>query len=69
MTDSLSIMYGGIGKPPPREVESVRIQTPIGSIESDSGNPLLDGIMVVAVVSALYITKKLVDKFIGRKGK
>tara|TARA_R100001530_G_scaffold124866_1_gene93193 strand:+ start:177 stop:353 length:177 start_codon:yes stop_codon:yes gene_type:complete len=47
----------------------VRIETPIGAIESDTGNPFLDGIMVVAVISALYIMKKLADKFIRRKGK
>ena len=47
----------------------VRIETPIGAIESDTGNPILDGVMVVAVISVLYIMKKLVDKFIRRKGK
>ena len=47
----------------------VRIETPIGAIESDTGNPILDGVMVVAVISVLYIMKKLADKFIRRKGK
>ena len=47
----------------------VRIETPIGAIESDTGNPFLDGIMVVAVISVLYIMKKLVDKFIKKNGK
>ena len=47
----------------------VRIETPIGAIESDTGNPILDGGMVVAVISVLYIMKKLVDKFIRKKGK
>ena len=47
----------------------VRIETPLGAIESDSGSHILDGITVVAIISALYIIKKLVDKFIRRKGK
>ena len=45
---------------------SVRIETPIGAIESDSGNHVVDGVTVVAIISILYIIKKLVDKFIKK---
>ena len=41
----------------------IRIETPIGAIESDSGNHIVDGITVVIVVLIIYIGKKLVDKF------
>ena len=41
----------------------VRIETPIGAIESDSGNHIVDGITVVVIVLIIYIGKKLVDKF------
>ena len=42
----------------------VRIETPIGAIESDSGNHIVDGITIIAIVLIIYIGKKLVDKFI-----
>ena len=45
----------------------VRIETPIGVIESDSGNPILDGAIVFTLVLLLYICKKAVDKFIKDK--
>ena len=40
----------------------VSISTPIGSIEADYGNPLVDGTVVVLVLGGLYIIKKIIDK-------
>ena len=48
---------------PYKEIQPrIKIETPIGAIESDSGNHLIDGITVITVVFVLYIGKKLVDK-------
>ena len=44
--------------------KKVSIDTPIGKLESDSGNHFIDIISVVGVIVALYIGKKLVDKYI-----
>ena len=41
----------------------IRIETPIGAIESDSGNHLVDGITIVTAVLIFYIGKKVVDKW------
>ena len=46
----------------------VRIETPMGAIESDSGSHILDGVTIIVIISVLYIVKKLVDKII-KKGK
>ena len=56
MIDSLNIVQ-----------PKVRFETPIGAIESDSGNPILDGAIVFTLVFLLYICKKAVDKFIKDK--
>ena len=42
---------------------TVRIETPVGAIESDSGNHFLDIATVVLMISALYVIKKIVDKY------
>ena len=52
----------------PQLQPSVRIETPMGAIESDSGSHILDGVTIVVIISVLYIVKKLVDKFIRNKG-
>jgi hypothetical protein len=52
----------------PQLQPSVRIETPMGAIESDSGSHILDGVTIVVIISVLYIVKKLVDKLI-KKGK
>ena len=44
--------------------KKVSIETPIGKLESDSGNHFIDIISVVGVIAALYIGKKLVDKWL-----
>ena len=45
----------------------VRIETPIGAIESDSGNHGIDGITVIVIILVLYVGKKLIDKYFRRK--
>ena len=47
----------------PMVAKKIKIDTPMGSIESDSGNHLVDGISVVAIILVLYVGKKLVDRF------
>ena len=40
----------------------VSISTPIGSIEADYGNPVLDGTVIVLVLVVLYAVKKIIDR-------
>ena len=42
------------------KIESFRVETPVGTIESDSGNHIVDIISVVGVILVLYIFKKIV---------
>jgi len=49
--------------PPTNSIKKLKVQTPLGSIESDSGNHTLDILTIVGVIAVLYIGKKLVDKF------
>ena len=44
--------------------KKMSIETPIGTLESDSGNHMIDVITIVGVISVLYIGKKLVNKYI-----
>ena len=44
--------------------KKIRLEIPVGSIESDSGNHIIDGITVVSIILALYLGKKLVDRFL-----
>ena len=39
--------------------EKIRIETPIGAIESDSGNHLIDGLTVVILILILFAIKNL----------
>tara|TARA_R100000808_G_C2049775_1_gene85826 strand:- start:39 stop:218 length:180 start_codon:yes stop_codon:yes gene_type:complete len=48
----------------PKKIESVRIETPLGAIESDSGNHAADVATVLGIVIVLYIFKRL---YFGRK--
>jgi hypothetical protein len=41
------------------------IQTPIGSVSSDSGNHLVDVLSVSGVIICLYIIKKVMEKYYG----
>ena len=40
----------------------ISVSTPIGSIEADYGNPIVDGTVIVLVIGGLYIVKKIIDK-------
>ena len=44
-------------------MKRIKVETPLGSIESDSGNHSLDILTIVGVIAILYVGKKLVDKF------
>ena len=51
---------------PPKLQPKIKFESPIGSIESDSGNHMVDGITIVVIILILYIGKKVVDKFFRR---
>ena len=53
MKDSLTVKY--IPHPPSK----IRIETPIGAIESDSGNHLIDGLTEVILILILFAIKNL----------
>ena len=42
--------------------KKMSIKTPIGTIESDSGNHYLDIASIIFVIMVLYIGKKLIDR-------
>ena len=44
-------------------MKRLKIETPLGSIESDSGNHWIDILTIVGVILVLYVGKKLIDKF------
>ena len=44
------------------KTKSVKLETPIGSIESDSGNHLIDIVTVVFAISFYLIIKKVFYK-------
>ena len=46
---------------------SIKLETPIGSIESDSGNHGIDSITVIVIILVLYVGKKLIDKYFRSK--
>ena len=46
-----------------KSVQRLKVDTPLGSIESDSGNHLIDILTIVGVILVLYVGKKLIDKF------
>ena len=60
--DSIEVIQHAPYKVQPK----VRVESPMGSIEVDSGNAVIDGSVVVLVIVALYICKKLVDKYIKK---
>ena len=45
----------------------IRIETPIGALESDSGNHIIDGITIVVIIIVLYVGKKIVDKYFRKQ--
>ena len=44
--------------------KKMSIETPIGKIESDSGNHMIDVISIMGVIAILYVGKKLVYKYL-----
>ena len=52
-----------ISMPPTNSIKKLKVETPLGSIESDSGNHIFDILTIKGVIAVLYIGKKLVDKF------
>ena len=45
------------------KIESFRIETPMGALESDSGNHIVDIISVVGVIGILYICKRILWRY------
>jgi hypothetical protein len=41
-----------------------KVDTPIGSLESDSGNHMIDVVSIIGVIAVLYIGKKILDRCI-----
>ena len=60
MNDSLIIYEEQMEMP-----KKIRLEIPVGAIESDSGNHIVDGITVVSIILALYLGKKLVDRLLS----
>ena len=50
-----------------KTLKKIRIETPVGAIESDSGNHMMDGLTIVILILALYTGKKIVDKYFKKK--
>ena len=50
-----------------KTLKKIRIETPVGAIESDSGNHMMDGLTIVILILALYTGKKIVDKYFRKK--
>ena len=47
-----------------KQVKKMRIETPIGNIESDSGNHFIDVISVVGVVLIFVALKWIISKYV-----
>ena len=45
------------------KLESFKVETPLGSLESDSGNHIVDVISVVAVIGILYLAKRMLGRY------
>ena len=45
------------------KLESFKVETPMGSLESDSGNHIIDVISVVGVIAIFYIGKKILGRY------
>jgi len=50
-----------------KTLKKIRIETPVGAIESDSGNHMMDGLTIVILILVLYTGKKVVDKYFRSK--
>ena len=49
-----------------KSVQRLKVETPLGSIESDSGNHWIDVITIVGVILVIYVGKKFVDKYFNQ---
>ena len=47
-----------------KQTKKMTIVTPVGSIESDSGNHFKDVFSVVFVIVVLYLLKKVISKYV-----
>ena len=47
-----------------KQPKKMKIETPIGSIESDSGSHTIDFLSVILIVGIMFIGKKLINKCI-----
>ena len=45
--------------------KKMKIETPMGTLESDSGNHFIDVISIIGVVAVLYAGKKIIDKCVN----
>jgi len=45
-----------------KSTQRVRIETPIGSVESDSGNHMIDVFSVIIIIAVAMLFKKLWSK-------
>ena len=43
------------------EVRKIKIETPIGSVESDSGNHLVDVVTVVGIILVFFVFKRIMN--------
>ena len=50
-----------------KSIQRLEIETPLGSIKSDSGNHLVDIFIIIGVILVLYIGKKLIDNYFKDK--
>lgn len=57
MNDTLGVVQHS----PYKTAQRVKIETPLGSIEADSGSHLIDGTIVVVIILLLYTGKKMID--------
>ena len=60
MNDSIKVLEHKV-------IEKIRIETPVGAIESDSGSHIMDGFTIVILILVLYLGKKIVDKYFKKK--
>ena len=44
------------------EPKKLKIETPIGSVESDSGNHLVDIASIIVVIVVFFVIKKIMGK-------
>ena len=46
--------------------KKMSIETPLGKIESDSGNHYIDVLSIIFVIAVLYVGKKYLDQMIEK---